>query len=1244
MENLKVDNLLQLVQAGAQVDPQKIAYTFLLDGERKEVNLTYKALDECARMIAAALQKRKIQPGDRVLMIYSPGLDFIAAFFGCLYAGAVAVPVYPPQTIEQINKIALICQDAQPDIVLANNEVGLRLKQLKHLKKLARIKIFNGIIKRLLRLDIRKLINVEVYDLASVPMLITDKLSEQLAVHYRAYNCNHSTLAFLQYTSGSTGQPKGVMVSHGNLLFNLDAIATHGNLTPDTKMLLWLPPYHDMGLISGILLPLYKQVPIILMSPLAFLQKPLRWLTAISHYKITLSGAPNFAYELCARKATAADKAQLDLSSWNLAFCGAEPIRAQTLEAFATAFAECGFQKQAFFPCYGMAEATLMITSSQFQQGAVSQAVDKKAYLQNIIECHDNHNENNTKLLVSSGKQASYQQILIVNPETFIPSAECEMGEIWVRGNNVALGYWNKPAETKATFQAYLATAEGPFLRTGDLAFCKREQIFITGRLKDVIIIHGRNHYPQDIEFTVERSDEALRLGGCAAFSVEIDNHEHLIIVQELQEKINKSFAEIAHAIRHKVVHEHGINPYAIVFIKARTIPKTTSGKIRRRPCRELYLNKQLSVIYKDALHNISAVKELPMQLNTQIETEITHTKFIAELVAAPATTRCNILQDYLIAKIQQLNLVENKIKITPKQNLFELGFDSIKTQELLAAIEQDLAGHIKINVENLLDTPTIFNMASILAQAIDLTACDKADFTNFKDKNIANIDKTNWVPLSYNQLIYWLGRKGLALNRIGVRLKWLGEINTEILEKAISILIKQQVMLRTIVSSWLPHQRVGEIADFKLQCLDISNVLADEQDKLLRQQFVKLIAKPLCLPAIPKLDVILIRLSSTTAELQLVTPHITSDGYSLVIIYTQLREIYNSLIRQSLPTRELQKDYFDYVAQDKAVISADLAAYMKFWQAYTQDVTLWQIEDEYAANNEAADSPKVSKFNLPEQYIISLKQYCADHNISFTDGFLGIIGLALFSLNKQKKIIIDCIDGGYNRQANNQLVGSFERHNLIKLNFSAHGHLSDYFLAVKKEIMAIKPQQLAPGIIKWSALYSIRWKKPLKNYKLSLILKKLMHLFDRGLIEDELIINIFLNLIIGLIKTIIKNYVERLKAKLFARNVPAKQGRALIITFSILPTFAHPDYPKDWGNASVLFDIDLAAINQKKNQGSLSISLSRGADGEIELWMNNVLSAEAKDKLVKNLLRILEQVSVNTEISLAALLQETTN
>jgi len=562
--------LVELLRHRARCQADDVAFTILLDGETQTCDLTYRELDRQARAIAAWLQSQDLV-GERALLVYPPGAEFIAAFFGCLYAGVVAVPVFPPRPNRSMNRIQAIARDAEARLALTTESVLQRVGRLIQ----------------------------ETPDLRQLVWQPTCNLPDGIEQRWEAPKIHGDTLAFLQYTSGSTGTPKGVMLSHTNLVHNSALIAYAFEHTRSGSGVFWLPNYHDMGLIGGILQPLYVGRPNVLMSPMSFLQKPYRWLAAISRFRGTTSGGPNFAYDLCVRKITPEQRATLDLSCWRVAFNGAEPVWAETLREFSEAFAPCGFRPEAFYPCYGMAEATLIVSGGYVFEPPVIRHFDGEALGESrAVRVEADHPH--ARALVGCGQNLPDQQIVIVDPDTETRCPTGRIGEIWVSGPSVAKGYWRKKLASQATFQARLRdTGEGPFLRTGDLGFLDEGELFVTGRIKDLIIIRGMNCYPQDIERTVQQSHPRLRPDCGAAFAVESKGGTRLIVAQEVERHRHGGLEEICQAIRRAVAAEHDLQVDEILLLKAGSIPKTTSNKIQRNECRKRYLKNELTIVHR---------------------------------------------------------------------------------------------------------------------------------------------------------------------------------------------------------------------------------------------------------------------------------------------------------------------------------------------------------------------------------------------------------------------------------------------------------------------------------------------------------------------------------------------------------------------------------------------------------------------------------------------------------------------
>lgn len=545
-------------RAAAQADD--LAFRFLGDGDGDEATVTYASLHRRARAIAAALTDAGATDR-RAVLLYPAGLEFVAALLGCFLARVVAVPTYPPDPARldrTLPRLRGLVAGARAELLLTCAPVAA----------LAR-----GPVATL------------APELAALRWIVTDACADDAG--WRAPAVVPADVALLQYTSGSTGDPRGVVLTHANLMHNEGLM--HAAVEHDRSMhfLGWLPLTHDMGLFNQVLHPLHVGLPSTVMAPEQFLRRPIRWLAAISRHRATWSGAPNFAYEQCVRKTTAAERAGLDLSCWRVAFTGAEPIRADTIARFLELFAPHGLRPEAVTTCYGLAEATVLVTARRGP--AVVRAVADGTGA--------------TRALVGSGRPLGDQRVIVVDPEARVRSPDGAAGEVWLAGGSVGAGYFERPEETAATFGARLADGDGPFLRTGDLAVMLDGDLFVTGRLRDLVILRGRNHHPHDLERTAEAAHTAVRPGCGAAFAVEVDGEERLVLALEVDERVvadPAALAAAARAVRRAITDEHGVVPHDVALVRPRAVAKTTSGKVMRRACRAAYLAGTLARVDAD--------------------------------------------------------------------------------------------------------------------------------------------------------------------------------------------------------------------------------------------------------------------------------------------------------------------------------------------------------------------------------------------------------------------------------------------------------------------------------------------------------------------------------------------------------------------------------------------------------------------------------------------------------------------
>jgi len=887
--------LADLARYRALQQPEQLAFTFLPDSDGLLVSLTYRELDQRSQAIAAQLQEMGLQ-GERALLLYPPGLDYLTAFLGCLYAGVVAVPAYPPRNRRNTPRILAVASDAEATIALTTSTIYPQVQGL-----------------------------AQATSLAELRWLTTDDIPQAIATDWQAPAIQEETLAFLQYTSGSTGTPKGVMLSHGNLLHNAAVTYQLMAHSPESRFVSWLPMYHDMGLIGGILQPLYGGFPCFLMAPASFLQHPYRWLKVISDYRGTTSGGPNFAYELCLRKVTPAQRQTLDLSCWTVAFNGAEPIRAETLERFAATFADCGFRPQAFYPCYGMAEATLMVSGGTAAALPKVVPVQSSALARHQIAAVEEAGDRpaaSVRSLVGCGRTVPQQQLVIARPDLTRCPPE-EIGEVWVSGPSVGQGYWHRPEETEQTFGAYLATGEGPFLRTGDLGFLQDGELVITGRAKDLIIVRGRNLYPQDIELTAEQSHPALRAGSGAAFSIAADE-ERLVVVQELAFRQQPDLAEVSHAIRQAIAQVHEIQVYAVVLIKPGTIPKTSSGKIQRRACRAGFLAGELAVVG----HSVLALADAAAQPGANQPTS-------QDLLAiAPEDRRSE-----WIANLQQQVAEALRVapaQIDPQQPLIQLGLDSLAAFDLKSRLETNCGVAVSI--------PDLFQGASV-AQLVQ-QILDQVTSAAPSRPKLQPIPRTGQLPLGLAQERLWFLDQlepGNPFYNVAIAVQLTGALHAKALAQSFNELVKRHEVLRTSFADVDGHpvQLIHPSLDLPLSVVDVpalhspslSDSPATKQDEL--QQFILQASQhPFNLSQAPLLRATLLRLAETEHLLLLTMHHIIADGWSVRVLLQELAALYNAYSQaQPSPLADLPIQYADFAFWQRQWLQEGFQTQLDYWK-----------------------------------------------------------------------------------------------------------------------------------------------------------------------------------------------------------------------------------------------------------------------------------------------------------------------
>lgn len=679
-------SLVDILRWRAAHQADRLAYVFLSDGRSQEKRITYVELDRAAGKIAARLLE-VAAPEDRALLLYPSGPEFLEAFLGCLYAGIIGIPLYPPRPNRSISRLEVVFADSGAQLALTPRQ---KLPELDaHLSS--------------------------IRALAGIKTLATDEADSLSSSRRRTDFPRPGGLAYMQYTSGSTSVPKGVMVTHSNLVYNCSYMMKAWSLSEQDTAVTWLPHFHDMGLIDGLLNPLFGGYPSVVLSPPSFVQRPLLWLQAVTRYRATHSGAPNFAFDLCVSKIKPQQLDELDLSSWTNAYSGAEPVRAETLERFSKYFAPCGFRRRALNPSYGLAEATLMVSGGVREAGPQIVNVDGPALeAGRVVEAAGS---GKSRTVVGCGRILGATGVAIVNPNNMQRCPAGTVGEIWVSGPTVPAGYWQRAESTKETFRAHTSDGEGPFMRTGDLGFFVHEHLFIAGRTKDLIIIRGDNYYPQDIEWLTEATHPALRKGRVAAFSIDLHEAERLVIVQEVERQHRKStpeeFEVIARTIRLAVAEEFEVQTYCIQLLDVGGVHMTSSGKVQRSACKSDFLAGKLNVLYES----------LPIATSGGGAGESSRTSLSrSQLAQMRPNNRQRAVITYLRRLVADV-LGASPADVTPEVPLGSLGIDSLKGNELTAILQQDF--QIPFSNTMVWNYPTILDISGHIVAQLALVAGD---------------------------------------------------------------------------------------------------------------------------------------------------------------------------------------------------------------------------------------------------------------------------------------------------------------------------------------------------------------------------------------------------------------------------------------------------------------------------------------------------------------------------------------
>ncbi|WP_440964825.1 condensation domain-containing protein [Massilia sp. GER05] len=867
----------------------KTAFSFLQDGSNVSDAITFAELTRRAKSVAAHLMQCT-QQGDRVILLYPPSLEFIVGFFGCIISGRIAVPAIAPSSSRHMERLLAIVDDSGAQVVLTMPAITQRIGSTGQFAQMARLNYLAS---------------------STLPDLSTQWHKPAIA---------SNDIAFLQYTSGSTGTPKGVMVSHANLRANL--LGGHNLLqtSEDDVAVTWLPAYHDFGLIAGIIGTVAAGNHCVQIPPAAFLMNPFLWLKAIMRYRARLTGAPNFAYEMCIRRVSEEQKAELDLSTLEIALNGAEPIRPSTLRGFVQAFAGCNFNPRAITPAYGLAESTLLVSMNRDRRQAdgmpTEERIAKTALAAGVAARQET--EQDAIAFVNHGSALPEHEIIIVANSDGKFQATGEIGEIWVHGPSVCAGYWNRPDLNAILFSGRVEGLPGHYLRTGDLGFLRDGDLFVTGRVKELMIFDARNIYPQDVEKTLEQLDPAFRPLSAAAFSIERGGEDELILVQELELQVRADVSGLVARVRAEIAEQHGILRLgAIVLVKAGSLPRTTSGKIQRVLCREMFLEDKLIPVW--AWRNsdqLSSVK--------------------ANEGGAPSPTAQALLKIWECCTGTAAPGVDD--------DFLSVGGHSLLAVQLMARIQS----HFEVD----LPLQVMFEASTIrsLAERIDLAPRLNSGIC----APIPRVERNRYLPLSHAQQRLWfidqLEGGGHSTYVIPLALRLRGELRTDAMQEALNGMIARHETLRTVFDTvdGKPVQIIAPKLALPLPITDLQSC-PDADAEL--QRLLRIEAN--CgfdLRCGPLLRARLIRLADTDHVFTLTIHHISADGWSIGVMLRELGERYAAILNGRSPLLPpLSIQYADFAswqtdARDEVAAGNDL----NWWLEQLENVSSLDLPTDF--------------------------------------------------------------------------------------------------------------------------------------------------------------------------------------------------------------------------------------------------------------------------------------------------------
>ena len=1024
---MPVQDLAGLFDWRTRLRPHDLAYVFVRS-DLTTLELTYERLRHQVGGLAQRLSGLT-RPGDRVVLLYGPGPEFVNAFWASLCAGLIPIPAPSPDAVRlkrSLPRLRAIAEDADVSVALTTTQIrdaarGLALEQETGLAQ----------------------------------WIVTDLSPPEMA-ELEPPPRPAAEVAYLQYTSGSTSRPRGVMLTHRNVLSNCGGISSVLQPDPDSRTLSWLPHFHDYGLVHGIIWPFFSGVPAYLMSPLTFLRRPLRWLEAVSRFAITFTGAPNFAYAACVRALAGAPGWDGDLSALRAASCGAEPINPVTVELFAAAFEPRGFSRAAFMPAYGLAEATLTVTARPRGTGPSVVTVDVETLSKGQVAPAVPGGDGRT--VVSCGIPLPDTELAIVDPRSLRGLDTDRVGEIWVAGPSIAPGYWGNEAATREAFDQTLPGAPGRrYLRTGDLGFVRDGELFVTGRLKDLVIIHGRNHYPQDIEWTAERAHPVLRQGHGAAFSIDHGEGEELVVVQEVERRAPELDLDAAlRAIREAVAHEHDLPVHGVVLVRAGSLPRTSSGKIRRQSCKRAFEEGQLDLLRQDVLPGAPGldatptVEEDPRALASRAERQA----MLERLVAAQ------------VGRLTGRDAGRVHLDASP----VESGLDSLTTFRLLPAL--DAAVGFEVSPATVLGAGSLRDVATALNELLEAAPGDEERATMAAEADDGDASGApDAVPVSVAQEGVWFVEKLVGpspLYHLVQAVRLLGPLDPSALERSLQALSDRHASLRTGIEerNGVPVQVIHPAVAVSLPIVAVDGLVADECAEAVARRLREGAQRPFDLAHPPLLRAELLRLGEAEHVLLLVVHHLVVDGWSLSVMARELRVLYAALSRGQRPQLPpLSTRYVDYARQQRRRLgSPALRRHFDYWREQLQDLPALDLATDRPRPARRSFAGGVERFQVSAELLAEVRALARRENVTLFMVLLAAFQTLLMRYSGQEDLAVGSPVAGRPGAELEGLFGFFTNTLVLRTDLSGDPSFRELLARVRGTALEAYAHQEAPS------------------------------------------------------------------------------------------------------------------------------------------------------------------------------------